>query len=113
MIQIIEKKNNLRFAIHDIWILESLNGNPINSDSISKRPQIEINVTKMKVFGNNGCNQISGGIKTLNETDIEFEFGHLISTLMMCPNMKLPKELSKALAITKKVYKRKHNFNVF
>lgn len=103
LVDTLEKLKDKRLEIHDIWVLESLNGITINSDSISKQPQIEINVTQMKIYGNNGCNQISGSIKTLNETNLEF--GSLIETLMMCPNMKIPTLFSHALLNVKK-YKK-------
>ncbi|MCK5815843.1 MAG: META domain-containing protein, partial [Flavobacteriaceae bacterium] len=49
---------------------------------------IEINVTTMQLMGTNGCNSISGGIKTLNETEITF--GPLMETRKMCQYMEIP-----------------------
>ncbi len=98
LIEVLEKKQDKRFQIHDIWILENLNGITINPDSISKRPQLEINVTKMKVFGTNGCNNISGSIKKLDDSIIEFN--SFMETRMACPNMKTPRQFSLALTET-------------
>jgi len=110
LVEVLEKKKDKRLEIQDIWILESLNGVIINSESISKRPQIEINVTQMKVFGTNGCNNVSGSIKTLDDSNIEFS--ELAETRMMCPNMEVSRQFSFALTKTMN-YKKTQNQLVF
>ena len=88
LIDILEKEQDKRYAIHDIYILEKIDGKTIVLNDGEKRPQIEINVTTMQLMGTNGCNSISGGIKTLNETEITF--GPLMETRKMCQYMEIP-----------------------
>jgi len=111
LIEVLEKKKDNRLDVHDIWILDSL----ISSDSLvinnfDKTPQIEINVTKMRISGTNGCNNISGSIKTLNDSVIEFN--PMMETSMACPDMDIPRLFSLVLSETKS-YKKIENKLVF
>lgn len=69
--------------IHDIWTAVRINGNPI--DRMTPTPTMEINLTEMKVFGNDGCNEYTGDIK--EATDGQITFGMLASTKKMCRKM--------------------------
>jgi len=111
LLKVLEKEKDKRFEIHDIWILESLpKKDSLNLNNIKKTPQIEINVTKMTFFGTNGCNNISGSIKKLDDTIIEFY--PLAETRMACPNMETPTQFSLALTETM-TYKKIKNKLVF
>jgi len=96
LIEILEKKKDTRYNIHDIYILISINGKELNASQIEKQPTLEINITKMQIIGNNGCNNFSGSISELNENRINF--GPLRETKMMCENMKVPNLYSNNLA---------------
>ena len=111
LLKVLEKEEDKRFEIHDIWILESSpKKDSLNLSNIKKTPQIEINVTKMTVFGTNGCNNIFGSIKELD--DFIIEFNPLMETRMACPNMEIPRQFSLALTETMG-YKRIKNKLVF
>lgn len=89
-----------KYQIHDIWLLETINGNPIKkAGEGNKTPQLEIFVDKKQVVGNDGCNQISGGLKALDEKNITF--GMLRGTKMMCPDMETTNLFNKALPLVK------------
>ncbi len=77
----IKKEPNRR--IHDIWVAIRINKNPI--EEMSPRPRMEINLTTMKVMGNDGCNEYVGGIKEV--TDTQICFGTMASTKKMCRKM--------------------------
>ncbi len=87
----INKEPNQR--IHDIWTAIRINGNPINR--MSAIPRMEINLTEMKVMGNNGCNEYTGGIKEV--TDNQITFGVLASTKKMCRKMETSESFNKAM----------------
>ncbi len=105
LVNMLEKKIDTRLAIQDIWFLESINEVQIDKNNIKNIPQIELNISQMKVFGSNGCNNISGAIQKVSDT--ELEFSPLRETRKMCPNMEISNQFSKALSITK--YYRKEN----
>lgn len=74
--------------LHDIWVLETMDGNALELDSEAQRPRMELNYREMTISGFDGCNNMSGGIRTLEGQVIEF--GPLATTRMACPNMELP-----------------------
>ncbi|UWX55771.1 META domain-containing protein [Maribacter litopenaei] len=88
-----EKPNNPNQRLHDIWVTTRINGNPINR--MSPIPRMEINLTDLKVFGYDGCNQYSGGIKKVTENQIVF--GNLASTKKMCHKMDTAEAFIKAI----------------
>ena len=84
--------------LQDIWAVSNLSqdGLPVETDfSQGNRPVIELNITEMKMYGNDGCNDIFGPIKTLDSSSISF--GNIAGTKMLCPNMTLPNAYIKAL----------------
>jgi len=106
MVEVLEKKPDPIFALHDIWSLETIEGKALLSPGSSTtliNPSIEINLTEMKIMGNDGCNQFFGPIKNV-EAGI-LEFGVLAGTMKMCINMEIPDSFNKAMAQVKK-YRR-------
>lgn len=83
--------------LHDIWALHSLNGDAYSNDMSQKHPTLEIFVAEKRVAGNDGCNQIFGGIDTLTTTDLKF--GMLAGTKMMCSDMEVADAFGKALGM--------------
>ncbi|HSD06210.1 META domain-containing protein [Flavobacterium sp.] len=69
-------------SLHDIWVLEKLNGKEVSVTDFTKQlPNLEINTTKNTFMGFAGCNSMSG--------DIFFErgllrFTNVITTKMFC-----------------------------
>lgn len=83
-----------KYKLHDIWNATSILGVPTDrSESI---PSLEINTTKMEIYGNNGCNQYHGTIKNISPS--ELTFGDIASTRKICPNMNTADNFNKALS---------------
>ncbi len=85
-----QKKGNTpsenKILINDVWALTEILEVPL-SDDIAKRPQLEFNHKENSFSGNNSCNQITGNLKELTNTDMEF--GIIKETKMACKEMKL------------------------
>jgi len=111
LVKELEKYSDPRLVIHDIWVLESIGGVVIDKNNIDIIPQIELNITEMKIFGSNGCNRISGAIKKVSDKNIEFS--PLMETRKMCPNMEIPMQFSSALAKTKFYAKEQQYLKLF
>jgi heat shock protein HslJ len=63
LIEILDKFPDPRTAIHDIWMLESIDGIAIDAFDPGSRdepPFLEFNVTRGRFLGNDGCNPIDG-----------------------------------------------------
>jgi heat shock protein HslJ len=76
------EKNNIH-RLHDIWALESIDGEKIEMDkSIRNLPMIEIYVKEEKVHGNTSCNVINGKVQF---DDNKITFSNIIATEMACP----------------------------
>ncbi len=88
LVKVLEKKQDIRLQINDIWILTSLEGEEIQPSQKGKTPRVEFNVAKMKVMGNDGCNNFTGSIKKLDGEAIQF--GPLAGTRKFCPDMAVP-----------------------
>lgn len=71
--------------LHDIWVLETINHNPVKATDFGKGlPQLEFNLTEKRIFGSTGCNNINTTIDVLGK---KIHFGRIASTRMACPNM--------------------------
>ena len=69
--------------LHDIWALESVNGEMINlNENIINLPMIEIYVEDERVHGNTSCNSFDG--KVYIDGD-KISFPNIIATEMACP----------------------------
>ncbi len=75
-----------KILINDIWTLTVMLESPI-SDDIEKRLQLEFNLKNNSFSGNNGCNQITGNLEKLTNTDLQF--GPINETRMACREMKV------------------------
>lgn len=91
-------KYNTDYRLHDIWVLEELNGYKVFATDFQKEmPRIEINSTENRFSGYGGCNAISGQI--FYEKDL-LRFTKVISTLMACAPGNKEGEFTKALQST-------------
>ena len=69
--------------LHDIWALETINGESfVMDDQVRNYPVIEIYTKENRIHGNTGCNTINGTIKIENN---KIKFSKLIATKMACP----------------------------
>lgn len=91
----IKKKNSsANQLLHNIWMTTSIKRAPLNR--MATIPRLEINLTEMKIFGNDGCNDYNGTITTANAKDLEF--GRVASTRKMCADMDITDRYNMALA---------------
>lgn len=92
-------KNDKRVAdyrINDIWLATSMGGRPINR--MVTAPRLEINLNTMQVMSNDGCNDFSGTISRIDETNIVF--GNIAATQKACKKMEVVDRFNKALSNT-------------
>lgn len=89
---------NTDYRLHDIWVLEELNGFKVFVTDFQKElPRIEINSSENKFMGYGGCNTISGSI--FYEKDL-LRFSKVTSTMMACAPGNKEGEFTKALQST-------------
>lgn len=93
LIKVLEKIQDFRMALHDIWAVTHINDEAITTTE--NVPSLEINTTKMKVYGTDGCNNYTGDIK--NITSEKISFGALASSRKMCFDMDIPNKFNQAL----------------
>lgn len=86
-------KSTADYRVNDIWVATRIEGNPINR--MVKTPRLEINIDKMMLMGNDGCNDYSGSIKSISGKDIEI--GNIAATQKACRNIEVADRFAKAL----------------
>ena len=83
------------YRLHDIWVLESMNGNTVYKDDFGKDlPSMEINSSANTFSGLAGCNRMTG--------ELFYEYGTLrfknvAVTKMLCPKEEKEQEFLTAL----------------
>ncbi|MGB5316991.1 MAG: META domain-containing protein [Robiginitalea sp.] len=70
------------YRLHDIWALESLNGEEITLIEGLERPTLEINSRNYTFMGSTSCNQMRGAV--FYEPGL-LRFNKVITTRKMCP----------------------------
>ncbi|MCA0133318.1 META domain-containing protein [Winogradskyella alexanderae] len=75
-----ESKTVMNTLLQSDWQLEKINGELL-SDSM-QIPMLQIDLAKMQLSGNTGCNSYTGSISELGEKDIVLE--NIATTLKMC-----------------------------
>jgi len=89
---------NTDYRLHDIWVLEELNGFKVFATDYQKElPRIEINSSENKFMGYGGCNAISGSI--FYEKDL-LRFSKVVTTRMACAQGNKEDQFIKALQST-------------
>lgn len=97
LVKVLKKEKDIRTDLNGSWSLVQLNQGPINR--MVPLPVITIDLSKMLFSAFGGCNQFSGGFKTL--TDTQLELGQLAGTMKACMNKNIEPEFIKALAEVK------------
>ena len=113
LVEILEKMPDPRFALHDLWVLEAINGETVKkpeNDNQRPLPAIEINVTEMRVMGSDGCNRLTGSITKLENGEIEL--GPIAQTKKLCLDNDIPDRFNPLLSQTKK-YRRDGVYLIF
>jgi heat shock protein HslJ len=83
------------YRLHDIWVLDSINNKKISAEDFMKgNPLLELNLTENKIYGNTGCNNISGAIEVLGK---KIHFGRLATTRIACKDMDFESSLFKRI----------------
>ena len=86
------------YRLHDIWVLEELNGYKVFVTDYQKElPRIEIHAEENRFMGFGGCNSISGNL--FFEKDL-LRFNNITSTLMACTTNNKEDEFVRALKNT-------------
>jgi len=89
---------NTDYRLHDIWVLEELNGFKVFVTDFQKElPRIEINSSENKFMGYGGCNAISGSI--FYEKDV-LRFSKVAATMIPCAPGNKEDQFTKALQST-------------
>ncbi|MEZ7992854.1 MAG: DUF4377 domain-containing protein [Flavobacteriaceae bacterium] len=83
LIKTLDKQIDRSYLLNDTWVPIRIFGNPVNK-KISM-PRMELNMSKMQVFGTNGCNNYRGKIKIFTSTHIQFS--NIGTTKKMCLDM--------------------------
>ena len=107
-IEITQNNNSTNFSgcgkyitdarLHDIWVLEKLNGKTVSTtDFIKELPNLEINSATNNFMGFAGCNRMNGTI--FFERGL-LRFTNIITTRMGCPGNNKESEFLKALQST-------------
>ena len=79
------KKETTNPLIHDIWMLESINGNAYaRATGQELHPTIEVYLSEERFSGNTGCNNINGNVKVEGSTIL---FSDIVTTKMFCPDV--------------------------
>lgn len=99
LVEVLEKKQDPTFRLHDIWALRAINCEDIFSETNkkpSKQPTLEIFVAEKRIGGTDGCNSIFGSIENVTATDISFS--KIGGTKMACPYMEIPNTFNQKLS---------------
>ncbi len=99
LVKVIEKRQDVRFRINDIWVLVSIEGETVEQITTNKRhkiPQIEFHIAEMKVMGNDGCNNFFGSIKNIDAENLILS--QLAITKMACMGTDIPDKFNVALS---------------
>ena len=77
------KEAGVDVRLHDIWALESINGEEfIRKNQTNNHPLIEIYLKEERLHGNAGCNNINGKVDVDGNN---ISFSNIITTEMACP----------------------------
>ncbi len=111
LIEVISKTPDTKLNLNDIWVLTHLNEKAIAIQDENERPRMEVNLSENRVFGKGACNRFNGSIKKLSGNTLNFD-ERMMSTRMMCQNMKLEDAFFKTLSETN-TYQIKNNHLYF
>ncbi|MEK6481057.1 DUF4377 domain-containing protein [Catalinimonas sp. 4WD22] len=95
LVRIISKEGDSKIRLHDIWVLESMEAEPIDESKINDRPRLEIHLPEMRVMGFDGCNNFNGSIKQVDSAQLVF--GPIAGTRKLCNQMDVPDQFNALL----------------
>lgn len=97
LIRELEKEPDTRVLVKGSWLLNGINGKPINR--MVTLPTMELDLNSMRVGGNDGCNNYSGRLEDLTARKIQFS--EMVSTKKSCMNKTIDHEYNQALTDVK------------
>jgi heat shock protein HslJ len=95
LVEQLEKQRDPKLRLNDIWVLETMEKEPVSTGELQQRPRLEIHLTEQKVIGTDGCNNFTGNLKKLDSTMISF--GPLAGTRKMCPDMTIANKMNRLM----------------
>jgi len=99
LVEFISRTPDVRMKLHNIYALESIKGERINVPNDLEQPGLEVNVTKGRIMGTDGCNSFNAEATIGIGGNISI--GPIASTKKMCKSSKLPLDYLAALAEVK------------
>lgn len=96
LVEVLEKQADSKLRLHDLWVLEAIEGQPLELNNERQRPRLEINLQEMRVSGTDGCNRVFGGIQEVTADTLVF--GPIAATQMACLNMEVPDQFQQRLS---------------
>lgn len=88
-------KNTLSLsALNGEWNITEVDGKQI---SMNKMPFIGFDVAQKRMYGNSGCNRMTGSLEADSLKPGTLKFGQIGSTRMMCPDMQTEQSVLAAL----------------
>ncbi len=100
LVKILEQKADPKLRLNDLWVLESIAGEPINLPEGARNPQMEIILSMQSVMGVDGCNNFRGSLKMVGEESLVL--GPVASTRKMCIDMTIANAFNKQLGDVRK-----------
>lgn len=98
LMEVLEKKQDDAPLLNGKWDALKINGSVIKlarTRGAGIIPNIEIDIQQMQLSGIDGCNNVSGSIKSIKENTVEF--GPIAVTNKMCPDMTIADSFNKAM----------------
>jgi len=99
MVEFISRTPDIRMKLHNIYALESIKGEEINTPKDLQQPSLEVNVSDGRIMGTDGCNNFNA--KATVGIGGNISIGPIAGTKKMCKSMKLPQAYTTALAEVK------------
>jgi len=95
LVRVLDKQFDPTLRLNDIWILETLHGQPIDTSQLMKQPYMEVHLADRRVMGHDGCNNFNGAIQQVDSTSLIL--GPIAGTRKMCPRMEVPDQFNQLL----------------
>lgn len=89
------KEQSNELTLHNTWKLESMKGETFTKKEHGSVPELTVDITEKKFYGDDGCNQIFGSVA--NASDGNLKLGEIASTRMSCEDMETPKQYTELL----------------
>lgn len=109
LIETLKEQKDGCFGVNDIWVVEKIEETSLAEKA--KHPRLEINLSKMKVYGSDGCNEYSGDITKFTADKISF--GEIGLTRKMCADMKTPAAFNKAFRSVKSFQRKNLSLRLY